>query len=403
MMRRAPLKRVARINPDVLAEDTDPDRLLSYIDIGSVGRGVLAEQPEEMRFSAAPSRARRLVQSGDVIISTVRTYLRAVLSIEESLNGYVASTGFAVVRPGPQIDPGYLRWSLESDDFIESVVSGSVGVSYPATTSTTIANLPISLPPMQKQVRVAEFLNGVTGRIDTLITEYENQIELLRAERQSTITASMVGEWPTRTLRSLAHVDLGRQRSPQHATGPHMVRYLRAANVKDGVLDLSDVKEMNFTPTEQAHFSLVSGDVLVSEGSGSLRSVGANAVWSGELDGTVCFQNTLLRLRPRSESVDADFLAWLCRSYFDGGAFAAVAEGVNIHHLSANRVRALPAPFPPAAEQHRISALLNAETSRIDLHAIEIESQIGSLRELRQALITTAVTEGVEACEAVAV
>ena len=52
MIQRAPLKRVATINPDVLAEDTDPDRLLSYIDIGSVGRGVLAEQPEEMQFSA---------------------------------------------------------------------------------------------------------------------------------------------------------------------------------------------------------------------------------------------------------------------------------------------------------------------------------------------------------------
>ena len=68
-----------------------------------------------------------------------------------------------------------------------------------------------------------------------------------------------------RPLRTYAHVQLGRQRSPEFAQGPFMVSYLRAANVKDGHLDLSDVKEMNFTPVEQHLFSLQPGDVLVSE------------------------------------------------------------------------------------------------------------------------------------------
>jgi type I restriction enzyme S subunit len=57
-----------------------------------------------------------------------------------------------------------------------------------------------------------------------------------------------------------------------------MVPYLRAANIKDGYLDLSDIKEMNFTPDEQRVFSLNPGDVLVSEGAGSLQAVGASAV-----------------------------------------------------------------------------------------------------------------------------
>ena len=78
-----------------------------------------------------------------------------------------------------------------------------------------------------------------------------------------------------------------------------MVRYLRAANVKDGSLDLSDVKEMDFNPAEQVTYALRPGDVLVTEGAGSLAAVGASAVWDGELDGIVCFQNTLLRLRAK--------------------------------------------------------------------------------------------------------
>ena len=72
-----------------------------------------------------------------------------------------------------------------------------------------------------------------------------------------------------------------------------MVPYLRAANVKDGSLDLTDVKTMDFDLAEQAKYALKPGDMLVTEGAGSLAAVGASAVWSGEIDGVVCFQNTL--------------------------------------------------------------------------------------------------------------
>lgn len=64
-----------------------------------------------------------------------------------------------------------------------------------------------------------------------------------------------------RPLRAYADVVLGRQRSPQHDSGPFMTPYLRAANVKDGELDLSDVKEMKFDPIERQRFALAPGDV----------------------------------------------------------------------------------------------------------------------------------------------
>ncbi|MFD7378690.1 restriction endonuclease subunit S [Streptomyces mirabilis] len=168
------------------------------------------------------------------------------------------------------------------------------------------------------------------------------------------------------TLRAAAEVALGRQRAPQHDSGPHMVPYLRAANVKDGVLDLTDVKEMNFAPAEQQTFSLRPGDVLITEGSGSISAVGASAVWRGEIDGVVCFQNTLLRLRPRDDRADGRFLEWWARSAFGSGVFASVASGANIYHISAERVRALPIELPPLEEQRRIADFLDAETARID-------------------------------------
>lgn len=175
-----------------------------------------------------------------------------------------------------------------------------------------------------------------------------------------------MSEWPIRPLRALADADLGRQRSPQHEQGPHMVPYLRAANVSDGRLNLDDVKEMNFSPDEQRIFSLAPGDVLVTEGSGSLRSVGAAAGWQGEIPGPVCFQNTLIRLRPKDGKTDPRYLAWWARAAFTDGLFAAIASGANIFHLSAERVRSLPLQSPPLERQRDIADYLEIETDRID-------------------------------------
>ncbi|MFJ3625455.1 restriction endonuclease subunit S [Streptomyces albidoflavus] len=142
--------------------------------------------------------------------------------------------------------------------------------------------------------------------------------------------------------------------------------YLRAANVLDGRLDLGDVQQMSFTPVELRFYSLRPGDVLVTEGSGSINSVGASAVWQGEIDDPiVCFQNTLLRLRPR-EGLDGRFLAWWARAAFASKQFASIASGASIYHLSADRVRSLPIRFPSLDQQAEIATFLEGETQRIE-------------------------------------
>jgi type I restriction enzyme, S subunit len=201
-----------------------------------------------------------------------------------------------------------------------------------------------------------------------------------------------MNNWPIRPLRALADVALGRQRAPQHEQGPHLMPYLRAANVSDGRLNLDDVKEMNFTPSEQLVFALRPGDVLVTEGSGSLGTVGASAVWGGEIPGTVCFQNTLLRVRPKDGRTDPRFLAWWSRATFADGIYASIASGANIFHISAERVRALPLHCPTLDEQRRIADFLDAETARIDgLASIQRQART-VLLERRAANVFAAVT-----------
>lgn len=75
------LKYLSTINDETLSETTAPEYELLYVDIGSVDATDGIQKKELMFFEDAPSRARRIVREGDTIISTVRTYLRAVAAI----------------------------------------------------------------------------------------------------------------------------------------------------------------------------------------------------------------------------------------------------------------------------------------------------------------------------------
>ena len=103
------LKYSASINDEALPETTDPAFEMSYVDISSVdsSRGIVAD--EKIVFEDAPSRARRVVRGGDTIVSTVRTYLRAITPIRNPTSNTIVSTGFAVIRPR-RVSPGFMSY-----------------------------------------------------------------------------------------------------------------------------------------------------------------------------------------------------------------------------------------------------------------------------------------------------
>jgi len=187
------LKHTASINDETLPETTDPDYEFNYVDIGNVDpvKGIVAKQA--YRFENAPSRARRIVRDGDIIVSTVRTYLRAIAPIRKPEDNLIVSTGFAVIRPR-RIDPDYLSYALRSSYFIETVVSRSTGVSYPAINATDVDTIELPIPATNEQRAIATFLDRETARIDALIEKIKKSIDLLREYRAALITAAVTGK-----------------------------------------------------------------------------------------------------------------------------------------------------------------------------------------------------------------
>ncbi len=172
------IKYLASYNDEVLEENTSDDYEFDYIDIGSVeyGRGIT--QYQRMRFADAPSRARRVVKEKDIILSTVRTYLKAVATIPTSDYPLVASTGFITLRAKEsKISTGFLKYAVLSNAFISLVEAKSVGISYPAINASEIVNISIPTPPIAEQRRIADFLDAECARIDAVMEQTRASIE----------------------------------------------------------------------------------------------------------------------------------------------------------------------------------------------------------------------------------
>lgn len=183
-----PLKFLCTFNDQVISESAGHDYEIEYVDIGSVNSSQGITKTETMLLSKAPSRARRLVKDGDVIISTVRTYLEAISPIINPPDNMVVSTGFAVIRPSFGLNHAFAAYCLRANGFIKEVVARSVGVSYPAINASDLVNIPAPNMPVTEQLRIANFLDHETAKIDNLIEKQQQLIELLKEKRLAVIS-----------------------------------------------------------------------------------------------------------------------------------------------------------------------------------------------------------------------
>lgn len=196
--------------------------------------------------------------------------------------------------------------------------------------------------------------------------------------------------WERMSLADVAEVRLGRQRSPRRATGDRMRPYLRAANITWKGLDLSDVKEMDFTEVESVTYELHPGDLLLSEASGSPGEVGKPAQYRGEIEGC-CFQNTLLRVR-LPIGLSPEFYGHFFSEQARNGRFAAGSRGVGIRHLGASALSDWQVPVPPVAEQERIVEAVEEASSRLDAGEAGLRAIRQLVKRLRVAVLSAAVT-----------
>lgn len=191
---RVKLKYVTEVNSETLSEKGNDDLEIEYIDISSVNENGRINNTSTFDFSEAPSRARRIVREGDTIISTVRTYLKAIAFIDNPKENLICSTGFAVIRPTEKLNKMFLFYLCRSQKFIDIITSLSKGVSYPAIDSEDLKNIEIAFPDLQEQVEIIEILQTEHQRIDNAVSVIEKEVELMQEYRTALISEVVTGK-----------------------------------------------------------------------------------------------------------------------------------------------------------------------------------------------------------------
>lgn len=354
------LAEIAEVNPEGV-EDIDVASAITYVDIASVvpGVGIATSLTNRIRMSEAPGRARRRIRADDVLVSTVRPYLKAFAQVPSDLDGEVASTGFAVLRATTHVLPGMIWNFVSTTQFVDTMMQRATGSNYPAVRPADVASFRVALPPLPEQHRIVDLMNAA----DAYVAAADARVAAARAARTALLTdlLSTPGEdWVETTLDTVCEMQLGKMLSKERASGPNQAPYLRNASVQAGRLILDDLKSMTFTDADRERYCLRSGDILVCEGGDPGRAV----LLERNLDG-IFFQKTLHRLR--ATDIDPRFLyLTVCRAY-DDGRIADLCTNTTIKHLTAEKFKRLRVVVPPDKRQAEIVDLMSAAYTDLQL------------------------------------
>lgn len=419
------LKYVSSINDEALPETTDPEYELLYVDIGSVDATEGIQKKEPVIFENAPSRARRIVRDGDTIVSTVRTYLRAVAPIEQPEENLVVSTGFAVVRPRG-VAPKFLAYCLRSSYFIETVVSRSVGVSYPATNPTDVSCIEVPLPPIEEQQTIARFLDAQTARIDTLVAKKRQLIAKLKEKRSALIArtvtcglpheaAKAAGLEPNPEMTSLesgwvdampSHWGIWKIAHGFQKTGSGTTPPTEGEDWYGGEIPwvtTSELRENVITDTakkvSEAAVKEFSALKLFPTGSLVIAMYGAT-IGRLAILGVPATMNQACCVLAGGLKFDEEFLFFWFQAFKE--QIVMLASGGGQPNISQEKIRSLRLPCPGMIEQKKIVTFLRQEVGEIDRLIEKVDMAIDRLTEYRQALITSAVTGKINVQETMA-
>ncbi|MDO9176779.1 MAG: restriction endonuclease subunit S [Agitococcus sp.] len=405
-----PIKTISTINDEVLPESTAGDFELNYVDIGSVSLDAGIEKTEAFCFKDAPSRARRLVKHGDIVVSTVRTYLKAIAAIKNPIENMIVSTGFAVIRPKPDVYISHFaKYSLQSLNFVDEVISRSTGISYPAINATDLIRIRIPVPSIAEQTTIAAFLDCETAKIDNLINKQKKLIELLKEKRQAVISTAVTKglnphapmkesgvewlgkvpeHWEVKPLKTviLKIID-NRGRTPPF--GDEGIAMLEVKQITEGVKYPSDSFEKFVPESILKNFErekVKENDILIT----TVGATSGKCVLVNKNPNYFIAQN-VVGIRVIS-TVESTYLWYMMSSDFFYHSLIRINKSNTIDNLKVSIFINNLCTTPSLEEQTTIVAFLDQETAKIDNLIQQAQKATTLLQERRTALISAAVT-----------
>ena len=250
----------------------------------------------------------------------------------------------------------------------------------------SLFDIEIPLPPLDIQRKIARVLD----QAQTLIDKRKDQIALLEGLAESEFL-DMFGDpltnprgWRTSRLGDLADIVSGVTKGRKIASSETVtVPYMRVANVQDGRLDLSEIKDIEVTTAELHKYNLVYGDILMTEG-GDPDKLGRGAIWRNELEPCI-HQNHIFRVRLKDVDIIPDYFCRLVGSAYGKRYFLRAAkQTTGIATINATQLRDFPILMPPISLQKEFGKIVGSiakQLARFEQSLAEMETLYQSLMQ----------------------
>ncbi|WP_326824884.1 restriction endonuclease subunit S [Streptosporangium sp. NBC_01756] len=345
-------------------KQSDPDLpLVPYLRVANVQRGYLdLEKITDIRVPEATVEKLRL-QPGDVLLNEGgdRDKLGRGWVWDGQIKDCIHQNHVfrARLHTGVMI-PKLLAWFANecAREWFDRNAAQSVNLA--SISLSKIKSLPVPIPPVGEQRRIAAALESHLLRLDVggkgVVKSVTRSKALWRSVLNDAVSGRLVGRDITsdvRLLGDVSYVQGGIQKQKKRRPIENKFPFLRVANVPRGSLDLADVHEVELFDGELQRFRLAFGDLLVVEGNGSPDQIGRAAMWRDEILDCV-HQNHLIRVRPNSK-VDPHYLELVWNSPTTASQLRKVASSTSgLHTLSTAKVKAIQIPVPSLEVQHSI-------------------------------------------------
>ncbi|MEU3508560.1 restriction endonuclease subunit S [Streptomyces longwoodensis] len=358
----------------------------------------------EFRYNESPELK---LQEGDVLLAKDGNTLGIVNIVRKLPRPATVNGSIAVLRPFG-IHGRFLRYVIASSFMQGRIDAVKDGMGVPHLFQRDIKRLPLPLPPVDEQRRIADFLDVEIAHIDKMRQATSRQVDLLAerfmelVRRETTVglgpSVSTGIDWMPRMshgwrLGKVSHeFHTGSGTTPTSSNqayfdGPHP--WLNSADINDG--HISRI-EKSVTEEALAKFSALkiypAGSLVIA-----LYGQGATKGRVGALGIDACLNQACCALIPIGE-ISVEFAQYWFRGHKEG--IITLAVGAGQPNLSQELIRQLKIPFPDKGRQRRIVERLHGEEERWQLQSALLRSRGELLEERRQALITAAVTGQVD-------
>ena len=362
------LKDACIINPESINPASEyPGETIFYVDISSVENGTGRFLGyKEINSLDAPSRARRGIRNGDVLLSTVRPNLKAFTLLNKVRERAIASTGFAVIRARcNQAEPAYILASLFSEHVMHQMLSRMGKGAYPSINEADVSAIKIVLPPIETQREIVAEMEG-----------YQRVIDGARAVVESWKPHIAVDpEWPMVGITDLvADIPYSFKAGPfgsalkKECYVPTGYKVYGQEQVIRGDAHFGDyyIDEEKYCELENC--SVQAGDVLVS----LVGTYGKTLVIPDEYEPGI-INPRLAKITLNRLKMVPEFLSYLLVQDFTVSQLHAVSHGGTMNILSMQTLKRLRLPAPPVEIQRAIVVEIEAERAVVDANRGLIE------------------------------